>query len=130
VKIEFEGRTWEFDEDEVTVKQAMVLHLTYKMTLKDWIEGLGQVDQRALHFTYWLMLQQNGVVKPIADCDPKVIAFGVAFAEARQADSAEPEPEPDPTSPLPADADPPSAGSAFPTATTLTPPAPDPSTVS
>jgi hypothetical protein len=85
VKINFEGRDWRFDEDEIDVKQATVLYLTYHMTIQDWIGGIGHVDQRSLHFTYWLMLQQNGVITPIAECNPKIIAFGVAYGEARQA---------------------------------------------
>lgn len=87
MKITFEGRVWDFDEDEIDVKQAMVLHLAYGMTLKGWIEGIGQVDQRALTFTYWLMRQQNGVVEPIADCNPKIIAFAAAYGDARDAEA-------------------------------------------
>lgn len=85
MKINFEGRDWEFDEDLIDVKQATVLYLTYHMTLKDWIAGIGQVDQRALHFTYWLMRAQNGIVEPIADCNPKIISFAAAYGEARDA---------------------------------------------
>lgn len=88
MKINFEGREWDFDEDEIDVRQATVLYLTYQMTIRDWIGGVGEVDQRSLHFTYWLMLQQNGVVKAIADCNPKIIAFGVAYGEAREAAAA------------------------------------------
>jgi hypothetical protein len=91
VKITFEGRDWEYDEDEVDTKQATVLYMVYKMTLHDWIAGVAKVDQRSLHFTYWLMLQQNGVVKPIADCNPKPIAFAVAYGEAREVANAEEE---------------------------------------
>jgi hypothetical protein len=89
LKIRFEDREWDFDEDEIDVRQATVLYLTYKMTLREWIEGVSQVDQRSLHFTYWLMLQQNGVIKPIADCNPKIIAFGVAYGDAREEQLAE-----------------------------------------
>lgn len=100
MKIDFEGRTWEFDADELDVKQAMVLHLTYGMTIADWIRGLDELDPRALHFTYWLMLQQNGVVMPIAEANCKIVYFSAAMREAQLAEAAaaEPEPEPDPTS--------------------------------
>lgn len=99
MKINFEGREWEFDGDDIDVRQAMVLHMTYGMTLSAWSDGMTGVDQRAYHFAYWLMLQQNGVIKPIGECNPKIIAFALAYTEAVTAedDAA----EPDPTMPLP-----------------------------
>ena len=104
--VRFEDRDWEFDEDDIDVRQATVLYMTYKMTLSEWIEGIGKADQRALHFAYWLMLQQNGVVRPIAECNPKIVAFAVAYGDARQAvadaQEAEAKPEPEvPTIPSP-----------------------------
>ena len=88
MQIEFEGRTWEFDPDDLDVKQATVLYVTYQMTIMQYSQGFDVLDQRAYHFAYWLMLQQNGVVKPIADCNPKIIGFIAAVTEARVADRA------------------------------------------
>lgn len=97
MKLEFEGRTWDFDPDDLDVRQASVLHLTHGMTIRAWSDGFAELDYRSYHFAYWLMLQQNGVIRPIADCNPKVVEFIVAYQEA-QAAAAEDEPEPDPTS--------------------------------
>lgn len=101
MKVEFEGRTWEFDPDDLDVRQATVLHLTHGMTIKAWSDGFADLDYRSYHFAYWLMLQQAGIVRPIADCNPKVIDFIVAYQEGRTAEAAaqaaEEVPEPDPT---------------------------------
>ena len=133
MKIDFEGRTWDFDEDEIDLKQATVLYMTYKMTLGEWIEGIGKADQRALGFAYWLMLQQNGVVKPIADCNPKIVAFAVAYGTAREeaaAANAVAEAEAAtvaavPTIPPSPSGDPPSPEPSTPTATSPLSPVPE-----
>lgn len=104
MKIEFEGRTWEFDTDAIDVRQATVLYMTYQLNILQYNHGFDVLDQRVYHFVYWLMLQQNGVVKPIADCNFNIIDFMAAVTEARlaqeKADEAKAaEAEPDPTQP-------------------------------
>jgi hypothetical protein len=87
LKIDFEGREWDFEpSDDLDVKQAMVLHLAHGMTIAEYSSGIDGLDQRAYHFAYWLMLQQNGVVKPIAECNPKIVQFAAAVTEARIAE--------------------------------------------
>ncbi len=132
--IDFEGRSWDFDPDLLDVKQATVLYLTYKMTISEWSAGFQAMDQRAYHFAYWLMLQQNGVVKPIADCNPKIVAFMSAYADAAitaagEAAAAEAEAAADPTAgppPGPPDGTTGSAVPASPTVTTPVFPVPSP----
>lgn len=101
MKIDFEGRAWEFSPDVVDVQQGIAIWLAYGMTLQDWEQGMEHADPRALQCTYWLMLQQNGVVKPIKDCNFAVGPFSVALLAAQEAEEAEtpPEPEPVPTQP-------------------------------
>lgn len=86
MKITFEGRDWEFDETEITVKQGIAIYLVHSITIAEFSEGLVMLDPRALQAGYWLMLQQNGVVKPIADCDFRAAAFAEAYATARVAE--------------------------------------------
>jgi uncharacterized membrane protein len=143
VKIEWDGRPWDFDESEITVKQGIVIHLAHGITVAEFSQGLVTMDARALQAGYWLMLQQNGVIKPIADCDFKAVPFAEAYATARLAEMRAEEEEQKareaaeqaardagldagdragamgPTSPLPAG--PPSLTSAIPTATTPQP---------
>ena len=103
MKIDFEGRAWEFDPDTVTVQQGIAIWLAHGLTLLDWEEGMERGDPRALQSTYWLMLAQNGAVKPIKDCDFAVGPFSQALAAAQEAAAAAnapvPDPEPVPTQP-------------------------------
>jgi hypothetical protein len=101
MKIDFEGQVREFSPDAVTVKQGIAIWLAHGMTLEDWENGMQHGDARAMQSAYWLMLQQNGVTKPIADCDFAVGPFSVALLAAQEAEEAEtpPEPEPVPTQP-------------------------------
>lgn len=86
MKITFEGRDWEFDESEITVKQGVAIHLAHGITIAQFSQGLIDMDARALQAGYWLMLQQNDVVKPIAACDFRAVAFAEAYANGRLAD--------------------------------------------
>jgi hypothetical protein len=107
VKISFEGREWDFDVDSMDVRQATVLYMTYQLTIAQYNDGFDALDQRVYHFAYWLMLQQAGVVKPIAECNPQMIEFMGAVTEARVAEAkaeeakkaAEPDPTQQPSSP-------------------------------
>jgi hypothetical protein len=100
--ITFEGRDWELDDDHVGVQQAMVFHLVHGLTLRGWMEGIKELDPRAIQCTYWLMLQQNGIEKPLKDLDFDAIGYMGAYVEALQAEkerkeALEAEKEPDPT---------------------------------
>jgi hypothetical protein len=117
--IEFEGREWEYDEDAVSVQQAMAMHLAHGFTIKAWQQAIPELDPRAVQCCYWLMLQQNGVKKPLKDLDFAAVEFMSAYMKGLRADDAEDdeEPEPDPTPPSPPE-DPPSTGPSTPTDTT------------
>jgi len=103
--INFEDRDWDFQLEEIDLKQAIAIQLAYGFTLDDWYQALEHSDARALQCLYWLMLQQNGVIKPIAECNCKIMALGEAMAAAQEAAAAAAkaaeaaEPEPDPTQP-------------------------------
>lgn len=130
MKIDFEGRTWEFDADAITLKQGVAIHMAYGMTVLEMLDGLrildkppdgdGTVrdyggtrplDSRSLHCLYWLMLQQDGQRKALADADANVVNLMTAYMEGlkaeveAQAAAGQPDPEPDvvPTSPPPGD---------------------------
>lgn len=103
MKIDFEGQVWEFDPNLVDVQQGIAIWLAHGLTLLGWEEGMETADPRALQSTYWLMLAQNGVTKPIKDCNFAVGPFSLALQTAQEAELAanapEPEPEPVPTQP-------------------------------
>lgn len=120
MKIEFEGVAREFDWKSVTVKQGIAIYLAHHITIAEYLDGLTKSDPRALQSAYWLMLQQAGTVKPIADCDFDAIAFAEAILKGiNDEPDDDPEPEaapPVPTSPPPGD--PAWSGPGYPTATT------------
>lgn len=97
MRVTFEGREWEFDENAITLKQGIAVHLAHGLTLAEWMDGVRRLDARAIQASYWLMLQQNGVIKPIADCDCDAAEFLSVVLDARKAradERAAPEPEP------------------------------------
>jgi hypothetical protein len=118
VKIQFEGRDWDLDLEAITLKQGIAMHLAYGFTLNGWLEAVGDSDPRALQCLYWLMLQQDGQIKPIKDVDCKVVALGAAFGEATDAaeaeQPAEDEAEADPTRMTSLTSSPPGPGSPAP----------------
>lgn len=113
MKIDWDGRTWEFDSEEISFRQGELIYRYYQMTIDDYNSGLDKMDQRSYHVAYWLMLQQAGRKDVgLANCgDVQVIPFMMALTEARiaqaeaerQAAEAEalPQPGPDPTPPVP-----------------------------
>ena len=98
ITVHFEGRDWEFEDDRLTIAQAMVMHAEHGLTLRAWQDGIKELDPRAIACSYWLMLQQNGVVKPLREVDFEPVTFMTAYIEAleagKQATAAEPDPTP------------------------------------
>ena len=134
MKIEYDGQVYEFDDQDITLKQAMVVQLHTGLSIAAWQNALNVEDGhdpgpewlKSVQCLYWLVMAQNDVTVPIADADFKVARFLAAYggAAAAEADAKPPE-EPDPTkgSPSPAPSperasqkDPGSAGEVGPTA--------------
>ena len=114
--VRFEDRDWAFDDDKVTLAQAMVFHQEHGLTLRGWQDGIKELDPRSIACSYWLMLQQNGIIKPLRDVDFEVLEFMSAYVEAMQAEAErkkaeEPEPDPTPAASLPDIPTPPPSGS-------------------
>jgi hypothetical protein len=103
LKIGWEGRTWEIDTAEVTLKQAMVIQARMGTSINGWAKALLEADGdkwlTAMECLYWLMLAQDGQQVPVADLDFPVLKYANAFADAQLSkDEAAPDAEPDPTS--------------------------------
>lgn len=120
-----DGRDWLFDDDVITVKQAIAIKLTCGWNLEEFERAFAEFDPRAVQAMWWRVLQQNGVTMPIADVDFDMMSVLEPFvdaikeSQAAQAATAAPEAaELPPTLP----AGPPSPESPSPPATTLTPP--------
>lgn len=116
MKIDYDGTVYEFDQEDITLKQAMSVQLHSGMSIAEWQNSLdieeitdpatgektmanpGPEWLKSVQCLYWVVLAQNGVVEPIADADFKVAKFLTAYAEAVKAEQAAEAPEPeDPT---------------------------------
>lgn len=113
MKIEYDGETYEFDDQDVTLKQAMVVQMHTGLSIAAWQNSLDVEDGgdpgpewlKSVQCLYWLVMAQNGITVPIADADFKVAKFLGAYSDAVKAEAAAKPPEqPDPTkdSPSPA----------------------------
>lgn len=106
MKIEFAGRTWQLDVDELGVKQAIAVCEYTGCTLIGWQNTLADPASpgwlRAMEALYWLMLAQNSqdLGSAPGDADFAVLKFSRAFAEgAEQEEKASGAESADPTKP-------------------------------
>lgn len=96
--IHFDGKDYQFDPEEIDVRQAMVIKVKTGLNLLQWQAALEQADVDAIKALYWLMLAQNGVAADIDMVNFKLVKLMNAFNDAQKAEG---EQEEDPTSPEP-----------------------------
>jgi hypothetical protein len=120
MKIDYGGRTWEFDLEEMTVPQCEAVEKYVGKGLGEWANQMLAGSVKAVTALWWVMRSQAGedpgpISQPGDDFRPvKLInAFGTAAAEQAAAAAAA-GPELDPTRP---------AGSSPESAATTTTPA-------
>jgi hypothetical protein len=128
VIIDFEGRRYEFDLDDVGVRQAEKIEAHVGGPLMDFQMGLATASVKSLQALYWFITTSGNVDVPIATMDFHVIKFSRVASDAMAAAEAATEaaePAADPTmpassvpSPEPASTPAPEAG----TAVALSPP--------
>ena len=90
VLIDWDGRQWAVDTEEITLTQAFVIKDTTKdgeiwpagRPLQPWLVGVTSGDPGCLRGLYWLMLQQDGQQTPIRDLDFPVLKFYAAWKQA------------------------------------------------
>lgn len=80
--INFEGNEYEYDFDEIDVKQATTIFKKYGLTPLGMQQGLTDTNPDALRAVYWTMLAQNGETRSIDNLNFKVIKFGKALDAA------------------------------------------------
>jgi hypothetical protein len=86
--IEYEGKSYDFDFEEITVKQAIKIEKHTGMPLSKFTDAAAEgVDMVALQAVGWLILH-GGRDVPIEDCDFKVMKLGEAFAKAAAEEEA------------------------------------------
>jgi hypothetical protein len=81
IQLDWDGRTWAVDTENVTIAQAFVIKETTKdeswpagRGLKRWLLGVDEGEPGCLRALYWLMLAQDG---------QQVAAAGLEFAAMR-----------------------------------------------
>lgn len=98
MKIDFEGRTWSYDDDEITVQQAEVIEQETEGSVADWAQSRAGLGSKTYRILYWLMCAQNGESVQLDEVNFRLLPFVTAFTTALRAETAqEAAPEVDPT---------------------------------
>ena len=82
MKICYEGEELEFDLEQITVRQAMMLKMKLGLTLLGLDQGLSTGDPDAMLAVFWLMKTQAGDKVDLDDLDFKVVKLANAIQEA------------------------------------------------
>jgi len=109
VKIEYDGRAWDFDVEDIPVSQCEAVEkYVPSKGMGDWYNQLDAGHTRAVIALWWVLRKRAGeagaISQPGDDFRPLRLlsAFNAALraeAEAAAAAEAEAEAEPDPTTP-------------------------------
>lgn len=98
MKIDFEGRTWSYDDDEITVQQAEAIEQETGGSVTDWAQSRAGLSSQTYKILYWLMCAQNGDPVQLDGVNFRLLPFVTAFTAALRAEMAqEAAPEVDPT---------------------------------
>lgn len=90
VHMKWDGKTYDWDPEDITVQQAIVIKLAFGWTLTEWQEACSKVDPHAFQALYWLMRVQGGESCRLEDQDFSIKKFSEAF-EAAQNEAAQSE---------------------------------------
>ena len=85
--IEYEGQSYEFDLDDLTVKQALKIEKHIGGPLIEFEKGMLTGDTTCVQVLGWLVLLGGGST-PIADADFKYGKFMKAFTAAAEKEAA------------------------------------------
>jgi hypothetical protein len=86
--IEYEGKSYPYDFDDITVRQAIMIERHVGMTFSEWSKSVGAGgDLAATQAVGWLVLLGGDLARPIEECDFKLSRLGEAFARAAAAEA-------------------------------------------
>lgn len=80
--LEFSGKTYTLDTEEITISQAMFIKSKTGLGLKSWQDAVGDADPDAVKALYWLMCDQSGERCVWERIDFLIVKFFSAFADA------------------------------------------------
>lgn len=80
--VHFEDKDYEFDLDEIDLRDAIYVQNQTSLTLNGLVSGFMESNPAALLGLYWLMMKQNGKTVSMDRVNFKVRKFDAALAEA------------------------------------------------
>jgi hypothetical protein len=80
--VQFDGTDYEFDLDDIDVRQAIKIQNETGLTVADMWEGFKRMDPRACLAMYWLMMAQSGKAVDMNKSNFKLVQFHSAVLEA------------------------------------------------
>ena len=92
--VRFEDQEFELDIEELTLNQALYIYRQAKMSVRDLMVGLQDLNPDAMAALYWLMLDQNGKRADIGKLNFKILAFAAALSDAFPSDEEDAEADP------------------------------------
>jgi hypothetical protein len=97
--ITYEGTSYEFDLDDLTLKQAIKIEQHMDGPLEAFEKGIATGNLAAYQALGWLILHGGDMSTVIADVDFKIAKLSKAFEAAAkaEAEAAKAQAEPDPT---------------------------------
>lgn len=102
MKLDYEGRTWQLDIEDVTTRQGEAIWDETGLSILGWWKSLTDADSRvwvkSMRCLYWLMRAQNNDPVTLQEADPVPLKLLQAFNAGAKAEQA-PDAEPDPTMP-------------------------------
>lgn len=80
--IEFEGKSYKLDMDNIDVVEAMLIKTKTGHNLLPFQAALEECDPTALRALYWLMMKQKGVTMDYERVNFKIVQYVKAVQEA------------------------------------------------
>lgn len=84
MNVNYEGKSYAFELDEIDISQATVIKRKFGLTLLSLEAGLREGDPDALRAIYWIMLTQNGERANIDNVSFKIVKFANAIQKANE----------------------------------------------
>jgi hypothetical protein len=80
--VDYDGTEYDFDVENITLKQAKAIKDSCGLTLHGLEVGIEEGDPDALRAMFWLMQVSSGVKTSLEDVDFKIVKFSKAIDEA------------------------------------------------
>jgi hypothetical protein len=86
--IEYEGREYPYDPDDLDIDQALLIEKHIGGTLMDWQKGIYAYDTKCTQVLGWIVLRGGDLSVPIESVNFKVNKLRTAFEAAAEKENA------------------------------------------